>query len=191
MKYAHLLAVALLAGAIGGSLSTYAVLTYTRGHSQQVVRAQRFELVDSIGRTNSFWGVDSAGQEVLAFGGRETERDAAAGSRDQQLVLGLEGKRGRPFLGVYGSDAQIRALLNLDDFQRPLLAMSNGNGLGLTLGSERSDTPGIRDKTERWALSFLPEERARIGVSAQPEPTGLFAQGFLRVQPEKLRLSQR
>lgn len=65
--------------------------------------------------------------------------------------------------------------------------MSDGRLLGLTLGSVRSDTPAIRDKTERWALNFLPEETTRVGIFTQQEGSQTYIHGFSFVNPSKVK----
>lgn len=187
MKNSHLIVIALLSGLVGGSAGTAAVLALAHGRMEPAIRAHRFELVDNTGHTAAFWGTDPAGYVALEFFGQEQSGADAARTGKKQLEIGLEGKDGSPFLQFSGSDGQLRVLLDLDDFQRPLLMMKDENSLGLTLGSERTDTPQIRDKSERWVLNFLPNERARIGTVAEQNQAGQYARGILRGQPEKFK----
>lgn len=189
MKNLYVVLAALIAGAVGGAISTYAVLAHQHGRPESVIRALRFELVDEAGQPIAFWGTDSTGYEVLTFGPDANAVGARGGNHNQQLSLGLQGKAGRPFVNFSGSDGQIRVLLDVDDFQRPGLWMSDGRNLGLTLGSERSDTPDIRNKTERWSLNFLPAESARIGVSAPVDQTQSSARGFLSIKRDNVKYS--
>jgi hypothetical protein len=201
MKYLFLVLAALAAGAVGGSIGTYAVLVHERERPEQVIRAHRFELVNERGQAVSFWGAGPQGYTELAFGRPQeatTKPDKAAsptgdqldnGDRPvtiaEQVAIGLEGGD-RPFLSYEGTDHQFRVLLDLDDFERPSLWMSDGRGLGLTLGSERSDTPGIRDKTEHWALDFLPESRARMGAYTEQKGSHRNVRGFVWINPTEL-----
>jgi hypothetical protein len=179
--------VVLLSGFVRGIAGTFAIFALTRGRPEPVIRAHRFELIDGRGRPTAFWGTDPAGYVALEFFGQEQSGADAARTGKKQLEIGLEGKDGSPFLQFSGSDGQLRVLLDLDDFQRPLLMMKDENSLGLTLGSERTDTPQIRDKSERWVLNFLPNERARIGTVAEQNQAGQYARGILRGQPEKFK----
>jgi hypothetical protein len=203
MKHLFLILAALVSGAVGGSIGTYAVLVHETGQAQRVVRAHRFELINDGGQTISFWGADPGGYVELAFGEPQeapasrnrSVNDAVEGTsaKDRQgrttqsIAIGLEGETKRPFLSYHGTDDQLRVLLDLDDFERPSLQMSDGKVLGLTLGSERSDTPGYRDKTERWALNFLPDERALIGAYTKEDRAGIDVRGFFRINPARFQ----
>jgi hypothetical protein len=196
MKYALLFLVALLAGVAGGCLSTYALLARKLHHpEEQVIRAHRFELVNDAGRPISFWGFDKSQEAVLAFGsndapgapGGSSQRHSSLGLNDpygSRVAIGVPGNAG-PFLRFNGSDGQLRVLLDMDDFERPSLMMKDDNLLGLTLGSERSDTPDFRDKTEHWALNFFPEERARIGMFTEQKGKQTYVTGFVTTNPYK------
>jgi len=184
MKHVLVVLTALIAGAVGGGIGTYAVLAHTRGRAESVIRAHRFELIDEAGKTDSFWGRDMAGSEVLAFQG---QADGVSGNRNQQLAIGFQGKGERPFLCFYGSDGHIRVLLDFDDFQRPSLWMSDGRELGLTLGSARSDTPAIRDKTERWVLNFIPEDTTRVGTVTEQVGSQNYVHGFSFINPKGIK----
>src|SRR5215469_8105465 len=123
MKHLFFVLAALVLGAAGGSIGTYAVLVHERGRPEEVIRAHRFELVNDGGKAVSFWGTDSTGYVELAFGHPQGSssaphdvgtKDAAALGIIPSIAIGLEGESGRPFLGYNGSDRQLRVLLNLD-----------------------------------------------------------------------------
>ena len=195
MKHALLILMALIAGAAGGAVGAYAVFAHERGQPTRVIRAQRFELVNDAAQTTSFWGVDEAKEVVLAFAlGRAVV--ASDGMRSHQLAMDKPYVQrttigmlsdGSPLLRFTGTDTHSRIQLDLDDFERPSLWMSDGKGAGLTLGSVRSDTPAIRDKTERWVLNFLPEDTTRVGIFTEQVGSQNYVRGFSFINPKKVK----
>lgn len=178
MKNILFLLLAALSGFLGGFLGTR--LHQGNQRPSDLVQAQRFELLDKYGKVIAFWGTDEINHTVLTFQAGD-QRESAG------MSVGMVGK-GRPFLMFNGDEGQLRVLMDLDDFGRPALMMKEDTpNLGLTLGSERSDTPDVRDSSEHWALNFEPAERARIGAIAEQKAGTSYVRGFLQIQPKALK----
>ena len=136
---------ATVAGFMGGTLTSHAPV---QASSPQVVRASRFELVDSAGRALARWEVDPKTNNThLCFLARGGGVGLDAGVFPDAA----------PFLLMNGRDGKNRITLVLDGFDKPELAMSDERWQGrLLLGHRGTDTPDIPDRTDEWTLEFHP-----------------------------------
>jgi hypothetical protein len=170
---------AAVAGFIGGTVASRAPV---RAASPQVIRASRFELVDSAGHALARWEVDpetnSAHLRFLARGG-------------VALDEGTFSDVG-PFLRMNGRDSRNRIALELDPADKPGLMMSDERWLGrIVLGYAGSDTPDIPDTEDSWNLEFRPAgttlPAAKIGMTGALKPGGGGDKGLLFVNGERIR----
>ena len=135
----QLLICASMFGFLGGSLS--APLRPANASDLNVVRATRFEIVDNSGTPVAFWGPTDTKELVLAF------RDQ---SKNQVAAFGIH-SNGSPFLDLSGADGKSRVRVQLEENQKPQLAMSDEAWEGrLLLGFVASDVPIPTDGD--WAL---------------------------------------
>ena len=185
-----------IVGFLGGVLSNFVRMGGPL--TQTTVRSQRFELVDSAGRTRAFWGVDAGGNRVIAFigagssGGNSTsekcpERVPFTGQgRNEAAGFGLRSDSS-PFLNFSGSDGKSKMILYLGHQSRPVLVMSDENNEGrVLLGSIPHDSPSPRD--DDWGLIFREPNLASIGVRRDPV-SGLYS-GTAAVRDAKGRVWQ-
>lgn len=167
-----ILSLAMCSGFVGGLISTS--IYRAAGVAPKSIQASRFELVDEIGRTISFWGVDSIGGQrraIIAFNNAEQKEISAFGAAREE----------GPFLIMHGSDGKVRAALQLGWQQRPVLSMSDGKYEGrVLLGSIAADSPS--DEDDDWGLVFRGSNSlvpyASIGMTREPKkerPFGLLS----------------
>ena len=109
--------------------------------SPQTIRATRFELVDTSGRSIAFWGIDEYDQVIIAFtGGTKSELAAF------WLLSGLRGG-----LRLSGVDTKPRAALAVGDNERPVLGLFDYKGRGrVSLGFITADS--LDPDPDTWGL---------------------------------------
>lgn len=95
---------------------TVAAIAYAAGMSSapEVIRAQRFELVDAEGKVRGALGI-GRGQPVLAFA------DEAGKTR---VLLGLSDD-GTPGLGLADAEGEVRAVVRVGEDGRPRVDLRN------------------------------------------------------------------
>lgn len=194
MKQSLLVVAALLAGFAGGVLGTQMVLARHDKGPAQSIRARGFELVNESGQTISYWGVDKAGNAVLAFASHWPV--ASGGPNDptgrppqpldnpdnQRTAIGVIDDS--PFLMLRGPDGKTRVRLYLSMYAKPFLLMEDETGPRLLLGVQQSDTPGPQDND--WALDFGPS-RAHIGMHTEVVDGQTYVRGNFRVQQDRVK----
>jgi hypothetical protein len=192
MKQAFLVMAALLAGFIGGILGERVARTRQQPHTEQLVRARSFELVDETGKTISYWGIDKGNNAVLAFGSHwPLPPPAGVGG---QYPVGLDDPHNQraaigviddgPFLFMRGADGKTRVRMYLSIDGKPILMMEDENSWRVALGIDQSDTPGPQDND--WALQFYPE-RVWLGMHTFKEGGQTVVQGGYSVNRDKLK----
>jgi hypothetical protein len=176
----------MLAGFVGGILGSGAMRTREQAHSEQVIRARSFELLDQTGQVISYWGVDKGQNVVLAFGkGGSLPGHPGLGIGDphnQRAAIGLI--EDVPFLDFKGADGQTGLSMMLNLYAKPMLLMEDKTGPRVLLGVEQSDTPGSGDND--WSLAFYPE-RARIGMYTEKDGGQTFVRGSFAVHNDRVK----
>ena len=186
MKATTLLALAFAAGLLGGVGGTLLTL-HIQHQDREIIRAQRFELLNGMGKRIGFWGPGYNNQPVIIFGTADSPPDSRASLTEGALVgdrvaLGLTGDA-NPFLFFRAKDGSPRVRLALDEFERPDLTMDDEWGARLGLGHERPDTS---DKTANdWSLVFLPS-RASIGMTVVPRNGRHYLKGYVNAAKDDL-----
>jgi hypothetical protein len=161
MKVVWQSALSVVLGFIGGVLAMNINFHLKRDESEihaETVRAARFELVDSLNSTLSYWGRDKQGLDIeIAFLDEKNARRAKFGIEANQLKAGHPIGY-NPFTELVGSDGRDRFLLHLDGSESPILAMGDSKTEDrLLLGHWRaSDVAGSRepDSWGNWSLVF-------------------------------------
>lgn len=160
-------------GFAGGATGTI----FMKSRGGDVIRAHRFELIDSAGRTSAFLGTQED-QPVLIFVGNQGGGNASSLLHQRALlgvaadgtpILQFRSETGTPSVRLYGN-------------AKPVLLLGNNTGVRVSLGLLQSDTPSIND--DDWGLTFRPE-LATIGVSAVSDPQGKYYRGFVTVRKER------
>jgi hypothetical protein len=162
-------------GFAGGILATKVNIPLNRhiDSSAEVVRANRFELVNSYGKTLAYWGEAKDEHKVmLSF------IDENAHPQDEFGVEYKEMENGRPsvytpFSMLFGRDGIARMWEGLDSTQNPVISMGDGRSEGrLMLGHNCcTDVAGdANDPWDNWSLSMRDpspnsEEYVNIGVT--------------------------
>ena len=154
-------ALSVVLGFIGGVVAVNTNLRFTQHESEvraETVRANRFELADSLDNTVAYWGQDKQGLDIeIAFLDEKGARRAKFGLEASQLKGGLPTAY-HPFTELLGSDGGARFMLHLDRSESPTLAMGDSKSEGrLLLGHWRvSDVAGSQepDSWENWSLVF-------------------------------------
>lgn len=178
MKTILLIFSSLVAGFLGG-LIALRLANVRDQHRADLIQARRFELLDGTGQAIAYWGMSPTNQPVLAF--------VSGGKADRMRAsFGMQTDNG-PFLRLQSSDSRLGILMNTDYFGRPAIAMKDDGPMGIFLGVEQSDTPELKDKAERWVLTFLPDDRARIGAYTEDKSGNSYIHGVLAVHPEALK----
>jgi hypothetical protein len=196
MKHVLLIVGALLAGFAGGTLGTRMTRS-AQTRPEQIVRARRFELVDETGKAISYWGIDKRNYLVLAFGRYVPKKPAGGGGarssppeledpNNQRATLGVIDDS--PMLELRGADGEIRMMVNLSIYDKPIIWMADETGKRLSLGVEHTDTPS-RDDSD-WALDFAPD-RARIGMFTVEEGGQRYVRGLFDVNRERAKFPYR
>jgi hypothetical protein len=188
------IALALVAGFIGGIAGTLAVLHHDKAVPQESLRAREFELVDEAGQVVSIWGIDQYHNPLLAFtpsGVRKEERPYVGFSghklslddrESQRVGIGLTGD-GDPLFMFRGHDEKPRASLYVDSDGKPNFSLHDENSWRVTLGILNSDTPGPADND--WGLEFYPE-RAGIGMGSVKRGTQSYVRGYFFVHQDQV-----
>ena len=189
MRLTLTIAVALIGGIIGG-IGTVLVMHFREGPSvpAQVLRAHSFELMDPSGHIISYWGTDSQGNIMLAFGNRIGRANPSSqldpkDPKDQMTAIGLQ-KNGLPILEMSALEGQTRLRMYLNPYGKPLLLMEDETGPRISLGVEQSDTPGPQDND--WFLSFYPD-RARIGMFTQSVGGRTYVKGGVAIHENNVK----
>ncbi|HLK22377.1 MAG TPA: hypothetical protein VKT81_25695 [Bryobacteraceae bacterium] len=188
MKQIFPIAAALIAGFAGGMVGGRVAVTSKNPGAEKTVRARAFELIDQRGKTISFWGIDKAGNVVLAFGSywpTDGERHPTSGLDDphnQRAAFGVIDDF--PYMSFRALDGKQRMHLSLSSDAKPSLWMADDNEPRLSLGVVQSDTPSAADNN--WALVFKPD-RGRIGMFNVNEGGQVYIRGFLAVNQDKLK----
>lgn len=162
------------AGYLGGVLSA---TNSVKASPSDVVRASRFELVDGGGSPVASWELDSKGEVHLSF-----VHDSHVG-----IALGTLSD-GRPFLRMGGRDGKNRLSFDLDQADKPILAMSDERWEGrVHLGFMPPDTFPYSN-WDHWGLLFraFGSEHAIVGmgtVNTRKNP----AEPFLRIGGRSIR----
>jgi hypothetical protein len=162
MKQITLFAAATLTGFVGGVLGTLVTQRSQRSAAPQIIRAQRFELLDGTGKPIAFWGIDKRNYAVLAFGGYWPDQSDRKTQPPTNPLAGLDDPRNHrvsigvideiPFLALTGADGKARVRLDLSSDGKPALLMGDEREWRMSLGVEQSDTPGPQDND--WTLDF-------------------------------------
>ncbi len=152
------LPLAAIFGFLGGIVSTR--IQSVSAAASDTIRASRFELSSSSGKTVAEWGSDSQGRTSLKFF-RTNQREAVS--------VGLTEDEA-PFVNLFGRDGKVRITLFLDKEGKPLLGMGDGILEGrVLLGSILHDVPSSSD--DDWGLLFrapgLIHDFASIGVRSE------------------------
>jgi len=159
-QYGTLLVVALVAGLVGG-IGTSWVLTSRLVFAEpeplptKVLQAERFEVVDQVGKTRAVLAVAPTG--ALGF----TLADQAGKTR---AILGLLSD-GTPHLGFLNRKGKPRAILGTMPNGSMALALLDKNGRALWQAPSRSQQPGgptVRRSTKKGRLSGK-RQRGRKG----------------------------
>jgi hypothetical protein len=194
MKQILVIVCALVAGFLGGLWGGH-FAPGIRG-SESVIRARKFELVDSSGKAISIWGVNRQGHTLLAFLG---ELDPSIPAEDvppgagldngmmQRLAIGVEGDR--PLLDFGGADGKSRLELGLNSWYQPFMVMNDETSLRVHLGPSGVDAPMVRG--ENWALSFntntLDPTRVWIGAISRKKGSENYVRGVLRIDQNEVK----
>ena len=188
MRQVFLVGAALFAGFVGGILGTGVMHTREQSHPDRVVRARSFELMNEAGQAISFWGVDNAGNAVLAFGSNWPETPGGGSAPPGRTHPRLDDRHNQraaigviddiPFLHLTGADGKTRVRLYLSDYGKPFLLMEDETGPRVALGVDQSDTPGPDDND--WALTFYPE-RVWLGMKAEKDGGQMYVRGGFSV----------
>lgn len=194
MKQILIIGASLIAGFVGGILGTLVTHSTRQGPQEPVIRARSFELMDESGKVISYWGIDKNQYAVLAFGSYWPKGRPGGGHGSGQPQLDLADPANQraafgvvddyPFLDLRALDGKPRMRLNLSIYEKPLLWMADESGKRLALGVEHSDTPRPGDND--WFLKFKPD-RAWIGMGTRSEGGQTYVQGFLGVNPDKVK----
>lgn len=178
MKLINLLNVALacVAGFVGGALASRSSV---QAAPPTVVRASRFELLDTAGHSVARWEIDPERKGVhMCF----LDRGITT------LDLGALPHAG-PFLWINGRDGKRRFSVSLDPSGKPGLSMSDERWLGrVVLGYIGTDTPDIPDTSDDWGLGFRPFGTTRSAAyMGMTNVQGGETRGVLFVNGEKVR----
>lgn len=183
--------IAALAGLVGGFLGTRVFPGWQPG-AAPTVQARRFELIDKTGRVISMWGIDDAGNAVLAFGEYWPDGTGPDG-RTTYSILPLTNPEGQrtaigviadaPYVELRAADGKMRARFDLNMWGKPCLWMSDEREARLALGILQSDTPGPQDNT--WGLSFEPG-LASIGAGPYVENGVRDRRAFFYISKKRL-----
>ena len=176
MKNVFVVFLAVVAGFIGGTISTHTRNVCAQQAGSGLVRATRFELTNETGQTLAFWGLDDRKNTVLAFGRRDNTMlgraslpgratDDMRTYKDELAAIGMY-YYGTPFIELKGSDGESRAKLYMTEFEKPMLFLRDQNTTRVSLGIDPSDTHEASD--DDWSLSFYPNNRAAIGMVVDP-----------------------
>jgi hypothetical protein len=194
MKQIFTFVVALLAGFVGGVCGTLVVRAREEPHTERVIRAHSFELVDKAGKVISYWGLDKNQYAVLAFGSLRPATTSVRGGLPGGSPIGLEDPDNQraavgviddtAFLMFRGADGKTRMSLSLSMYEKPILWMADETGKRVSLGVEHTDTPGPGDNN--WALDFGPD-RARIGMFTVEERGQTYVKGLFSVNRDKIK----
>ncbi len=174
-KNCFVILAACVAGFLGGLLSSN---SHVDAAPQDVIRASKFELVNSEGIAVANWEVDS-GQEVhLRFLYKHDSVGAEFG------ILA----DGRPFLRMRGRDRKRRIVMELDQADKPMLGMGDERWEGrVRLGFIPPDTFPYSD-WDHWGLFFRPFGSARPIAGIGMMQTGSSPlEGFLSVSGKRIR----
>ena len=134
------LAAACAAGFLGGSLASQ---TNIVASSPDSLRAPRFELVNAAGATVAVWESGAGKESHLRF---------QSGRGRSTLELGTLSD-GTPLIQVTGGDGKRRIVMELDQFDKPMLRMGDEHTeTRVNLGFIEPDT--VSPDWDQWALSF-------------------------------------
>jgi hypothetical protein len=132
---------------IAGMMGSFTADLFRPGHVQaapaQVVRANRFELVDGSGTPRAF----------LEFEGTDRPRlRISSGGSAEEVTIGVTG-RGQGYLALKGVDGRPRFAVHMGYQDKPMLLMGDEeSGSKVVLGSVQ---PDAMDPTlDIWALEF-------------------------------------
>lgn len=160
-------------GFAGGVLATRVVPPRSLNGQAQVVKATRFELADSSGRTVSIWGQNKGtGEIILEFDDPNQQPRAEFGIKPSQLH-DSNATAYTPFMVLIGPDSKPRIQQILDPDARPVLAMGDSkseNRLLLGRFNRGDSSPDMKDKWDNWSLVFRDPSQgwrdyAEIGVT--------------------------
>jgi hypothetical protein len=143
--------VALLAGFLGGAISSWRV----EAASSQVVRASRFELVNTVGAVVATWSVESENEVHFRF---------MRGPRNSAIDISVRAD-GSPIIQAFGKDGKERISLGLGSSDKPVFVMSDSRWTGrVQLGFLEPDT--INPASDTWGLLFhaIGSERTVAGI---------------------------
>ncbi|MGB7761289.1 MAG: hypothetical protein WBL61_15775 [Bryobacteraceae bacterium] len=180
MKLTNLLVIvaACVAGFLGGML---ALQVRVKALPPAVLRASRFELVDTAGKPVARWEVDSEKHQVhLCF----LSKGGPIG-----LDIGVS-TEGQPFLAMNGRDGKPRIDMGLGWMDKPALGMGDERWQGrIVLGHAGSDTPDILDDPwDQWGLEFRPFGSERpIAAMGMTMRGGNQTKGILMVDGKSVR----
>jgi hypothetical protein len=140
----------------------------------EVVRANRFELVNSSGKTLAYWGEDTGEHKImLAFVDENAYPQAEFGVEPREMENGRPSAY-NPFSILFGRDGIGRMWQGLDITQNPVIAMGDGKSEGRLLLGHRccTDVAGdTNDPWDNWSLVMRDpshgwKEYVNIGVTA-------------------------
>jgi hypothetical protein len=166
---------ACLAGLLGGMLASRAAV---HASLPDVVRASAFELLDTTGRPIARWSTDPITRDVhLSLLSR-------AGGTALDLAVWSDG---RPFIAMNGRDGKKRVVIELDESDKPLLAMNDERWEGrILLGHQRGDAPEPSDPWDSWRLEFRPFGGGSVALLGMNKTAGLETRGVLIVNGERV-----
>jgi hypothetical protein len=188
------IAMAVIAGFIGGVAGTLAVLHHDQPVVQKSLRAREFELVDENGQVVSIWGIDQYHNPLIAFtpsGVNKEERPYVGFSghrlslddrESQRVGIGLTGA-GDPFFMFLGHDEKPRASLYVNSDGKSNFLLHDENSWRVSLGIRTSDTPGPADND--WGLDFYPE-RAGLGMASMKRGKQSYVHGNFFVHQDEV-----
>lgn len=171
---AGIVCLAVLAGFIGGEMGRQVGVTAA---TSNVVKASKFELVNSAGVAVATWEISQEREPHLRF-----MSDRSRVSVDIGVL-----SDGRPIVKMVGRDGKARIVMELDQSDKPMLGMGDERWEGrMHLGYIEPDSP--TPDWDNWGLAFrgFGSERAVAGIGMVKAGTGGL-EGFLTVSGKRLQ----
>jgi len=113
--------IAIVSGMIGGATSIWFLLAKDPTKPVQVIKAEKFEIVNQYGKTIGTFSADRHGASLSLC-------DSAGRLRGQFSYHGVDFNRGHTYMKFYGNNENLKLQLGVFQQESPIISLYGSNG---------------------------------------------------------------